>query len=330
MTRLSLTILTLLMPMILPARAEYTLRADGTTDTYQLIEQSGYFAETSGRQTPDDFMMHPSYRHISQVYDNALDQYVFAFDIHVDYDENGELVTDGNKSELIDRQRNEIKCMDNLPGTVAKDGETITYRWKFMLPKDMKTTGEFCHIHQIKGMGSGPEVAHPVITLTCRSTSSKQVLQVINVPFEGSSNVNLAQVDLKPLLGRWVEAVETLTVGHHGAYSLTLTDVESGNTIVEVDKSDIQIWRYTDDQSTMRAKWGIYRSLGTNLSLKSQLRSERVLFADFVTSKGLTAIDEVVDEAYPGSDMIFDLTGRRVVNPRPGIYIRNGKKILIK
>lgn len=328
--RLSLIAVTLLMPLNLSAQGVYSLRADGNTDTYELIEQSGYFTETSAMQSPDDFMMHPEFRHISQVYDDALDQYVFAFDIHVDYDESGELVTDGNKSELIDRQRNEIKCMDNVPGTVAKEGETITYKWKFRLPEDMKTSGEFCHIHQIKGMGSGPEVAHPVFTLTCRTTSSKQVLQVINVPFEGSSNVNLAQIDLKQLLGRWIEAEETLTVGRNGSYALTLTDIESSKQIVAVNKSDIAIWRDTDDQSTMRAKWGIYRSLGSDLSLKSKLRSERVLFADFETSKGPASVDGIFVDMPDRNDALYDLTGRRVMNPGPGIYIRNGKKILIK
>jgi len=36
-----------------------------------------------------------------------------------------------------------------------------------------------------------------------------------------------------------------------------------------------------------------------------------------------TATDE-------GDDTIYDLQGRRVDNPRRGIYIRNGKKVVIK
>ena len=311
------------------AQTTYLLKADGKTETYSLIARSGYYTETTVKQTPDDFMMHPAYQHISQVFDNELGGYVFAFDIHVDFDEKGKSVTDGNKSELVDRQRNEIKCMDEIDGTVAADGQTIRYRWKFRLPEGMKTTSEFCHIHQVKGMGSGPEVAHPVFTLTCRSTSSKQVLQVINVPYEGAANVNLAQTDLKPLLGKWIEATETVTVGHHGSYSLQLKDVSTGNTLLSVNKNDIEVWRDTEDNSTMRGKWGIYRSLGENLRLKDDLRSERILFADVesVRIANPASVTQTVNDAKE-DDIYYDLTGRRVRNPQKGIYIKNGRKII--
>lgn len=327
--RSALTALALTTTLALSAQGTYLLRADGVTDTYTLIEKSGFFAETSGKQSPDDFMMHSSYRHISQIYDENLESHVFAFDIHIDHEEGGEKITDGNKSELVDRQRNEIKCMDSDPGTVAKNGESITYRWKFMLPAGMKTTGEFCHIHQIKGMGSGEEVAHPVFTLTCRTASSRQVLQVINVPYEGSPNVNLAQIDLGNLLGKWIEAEETLTVGRHGAYRITLTEISSGKTLLSVDKSDIEVWRETADESTMRGKWGIYRSLGSNLQLKQQLRSERLLFADFEIIKDNSSVGEIYEDPENRDNAIYDLQGRRVANPEPGLYIRNRRLIRI-
>lgn len=311
------------------AEGECFLKADGQTDTYKLIEQSGFFAETSGRQTPDDFMFHPDYKHISQLWDEQLQEYVFAFDIHVNYEQDGRLVTDGNKGSLLDRQRNEIKCMSSVPSTVAANGESITYSWKFMLPEGLLTTKEFCHIHQIKGMGDGEEVAHPVFTFTCRSVSSRQVLQIINVPYEGASNLILAQTDLKPLLGKWLEAVETVTVGKEGKYQLSLTDIESGDIILEVNESEIEVWRDTDDNSTMRGKWGIYRSLGSDLELLKDLRSERLLFADFKTSKRETGINEIYVSHHEGDDAFYDLFGRKVKNPTRGIYIRKGKKIII-
>lgn len=312
------------------AESRYLLKADGVTDTYALIEESGFYAETSGNQTPDEFMCHPEYSHISQLWEDELEQHVFAFDIHVDFDEDGELVTDGNKSTLVDRQRNEIKCMSSKEGTVAKDGESITYKWKFKLPEGMKTTKEFCHIHQIKGMGDGAEVAHPVFTLTCRSTTSRQVLQVINVPYEGSANVNLAQVDLEPLLGKWIEATESITVGHNGKFSLTLTDINTGKTIVAINKDDIEVWRDTEDASTMRGKWGIYRSLGADLNLKDELQSERILFADIEATKGSAFVNEIYEIQNPVDYPYYDLTGRRVKTPTRGIYIRKGEKILFQ
>ena len=46
-------------------------------------------------------------------------------------------------------------------------------------------------------------------------------------------------------------------------------------------------------------------------------------------TEAATGIDEV--EALPdcGDNVIYNLRGQRVVNPTPGIYIKNGKKIVI-
>ena len=43
-----------------------------------------------------------------------------------------------------------------------------------------------------------------------------------------------------------------------------------------------------------------------------------------------TGIEEVVTETELESDVYYDLTGRAVANPGKGIYIHNGKKIMIK
>ncbi len=331
MLKASILSLALVMPTFAStiSAERHTLTADGKTDTYLLISKSGFYTETSGNQTPDDFMGHPEYHHISQIFDNTLGKYVFAFDIHIDYKEGDSLITDGNKGTLTDRQRNEIKCMSSRPATVAEDGETITYRWKFMLPQGMQTTSAFCHIHQIKGMGDSEAVAHPVFTLTCRTAGNRQVLQLINVPYEGSANVTLSQIDLQPLLGRWIEAKETLTVGHNGKYTLTLTDVETGLTMMRSTENDIEIWRDTDDRSTMRGKWGIYRSLGDKLSLKGQLRSERILFADFEITKGDNGSSvPVIHATEPDNGATYDITGKITDGYNAGIMIRKGKKIL--
>ena len=41
-----------------------------------------------------------------------------------------------------------------------------------------------------------------------------------------------------------------------------------------------------------------------------------------------TAVDEVLDEQK--SESIYDLTGRKVETPNKGVYIINGKKVLVK
>lgn len=303
--------------------------ADGKSDTYKMLLANGFYPEYTGDLTLDPYMLHPEYKHITQLWNAELNKYVFAFDIHIDYQEGGRVVTDGNQGELVDRQRNEIKCMHYVPGTFAKNGETITYRWKFVVPEGMKTTSDFCHIHQIKGLGSTPEVRHPVFTLTCRTKKGKQVLQNINVPYEGSSNVYLAEVDLVPIMGHWLEATEVMTVGKHGKYRMILKDLSTGKTLMDVNKGDIEVWRETTDASSLRGKWGIYRSLGEGLTLMPELRSERMLFADFeaVMGDATTGLDAV--EATAQDDVLYNLMGQPVNNPQPGVYIRGGKKILI-
>jgi hypothetical protein len=308
----------------------YQLSADGKTDTYSLIANNGFFVENNSTTTADEYMLHGSYRHISQEYDSKLGEYVFNFTIHVNYSDNGTTVTDGNKGELVDRQRNEIKCMSTVEGTYATDGNTQSYRWKFCLPEGMLTTTAFCHVHQLKGMGSGDNVAHPVITFTCRSVKNSQELQVINVPYEGAANVVLGTISLSTIKGRWIEANESYTVGQHGKYKLTLTDVATGTKLLKIDEDDIAIWRDTDDNSAIRGKWGIYRSLGTDLSLVDQLRTESVKFADFMAAptfdlSGVTVVAS--DETNDFAQESFDILGRPFKGR--GLQISKNKKTIL-
>ena len=47
-------------------------------------------------------------------------------------------------------------------------------------------------------------------------------------------------------------------------------------------------------------------------------------------SKVSTAIDDVKHSTATGDGVLYDLTGRRVNNPTPGIYIQNHRKVLVK
>ena len=54
-------------------------------------------------------------------------------------------------------------------------------------------------------------------------------------------------------------------------------------------------------------------------------------FSHFVIAASeATHIDEVKAEEYQQSDLIFDFGGHRVLHPEKGVYIVNGKKILVK
>lgn len=51
---------------------------------------------------------------------------------------------------------------------------------------------------------------------------------------------------------------------------------------------------------------------------------------DFTKGEGGTGIEKVKNEGLRMKNEIFDLQGRRVARPTRGLYIKNGKKILVK
>lgn len=257
------------------------LVADGNdAATYTLITRQGYNYET-----PDQSGSHASepVRHITQSYSPWLARNIFEFHIHAKIDD------DRGKTDIKDRQRNEIKTDGKSPASmVAQEGETLEMRWKFCLPKEMVTTNNFCHIHQLKGIDNSAgtaDVSMPMITFTARSVSGGQQFQVIFVPptEEGGGNQYLAKVNLSEFLGEWVAVTERVTFAKKGTYSLVITRLSDGKQLVKIEDKGRNFWR--TGTTGMRPKWGIYRSVGSNGSLRSTLRDEVLLFADFEIEK---------------------------------------------
>lgn len=268
------------IPVVKPGKGR--LVADGDDEaTYSLISSCGYAYET-----PDNSGGHASapFRHITQSYDDFLKRYVFNFILHIQNDD------DRGKTEITDRQRNEIKTDSKSPEyMVAAEGETLKLNWKFRLPEGMQTTTKFGHIHQLKGIDNSEgtaDVDTPLITFTVRSVSgSKQQFQVIfNGPASvGPKNEYFTKCDLSGFLGQWVEATETVTFSENGSYSVTIKRLSDGKELVNVSREGINLWR--EGTTGMRPKWGLYRSFGENRSAQDQLRDEVLLFADFCIVK---------------------------------------------
>jgi len=261
---------------------EGILRADGDTPgTYALITGCGFNYET-----PDTSNAHAAepFQHIRQSWDEELKSHVFDFHIHIDIDD------DRGKPDITDRQRNEIKTDGHSPASmVGQQGERMMHRWKFRLPEGMKTTQQFCHVHQIKGIDNPAgtaDVASPVITFTARTLSNgKRQLQVIYVPptSQGGGNTYLARADLEEFLGEWVEVEERIECGFEGSYEATLTRIRDGRRLLRVEPVQAAMWR--EGAAGMRPKWGIYRSFGKQGALKPDLRDEILKFADFEVKK---------------------------------------------
>lgn len=255
-----------------------TLVADGADEaTYALITAQGY-----NQEAPDDSGAHADvpFRHIRQAFDETLKRWVFDFYIHVEND------NDRGNPHKTDRQRNEIKTDGHSPASmVAQRGETLVMRWKFRLPEGMRTTSKFCHIHQLKGIDNKAgtaDVSLPLITFTPRTLSNgNRRLQVIYVaPTEQDAGNNyLAQVDLADFLGEWVAVTERVCFDYSGSYSLRIVRISDGRELLRIDDRTLDLWR--TGTTGLRPKWGIYRSIGENGSLKRELRDEIVRFADF-------------------------------------------------
>ncbi|MFZ4670775.1 MAG: T9SS type A sorting domain-containing protein [Flavobacterium sp.] len=250
--------------------SQVVLNANGPGNTYERI--TNFFAPGNGTgaveapdETPDG--SHQDFgRHIAEVFDTDLNKYVFEFYSHYALDNDVATLS-------TDRQRIEIKTYaaspDNLKGTL---GETVIYKWRFRLPTGFQPSGNFTHIHQVKGVNGDDD--SPIFTLTPRlGTPNKLELIYVANSTSGTDKLNI--VDLLPFEGNWIEAEEIIQVGSSGSYSITLKKHSDGTILLSYSNATMATIR--PDNSFIRPKWGIYRSLNDVVNL----RDEAVRFSDF-------------------------------------------------
>jgi hypothetical protein len=246
------------------------LNANGPGNTYERI--TNYFAPGNGTgaveapdETPDG--SHQDFgRHIAEVFDTDLNKYVFEFYSHYALDNDVATLS-------TDKQRVEIKTYaaspNNLKGTL---GENIIYKWMFKIPLGFQPSTNFTHLHQIKAVDG--DDSSPIFTLTPRlGTPNKLELIYVANSTSGTDKLNI--VDLLPFEGNWIEAEEIIHVGSSGSYSITLKKHSDGTVLLSYSNSNIATIR--PDNTFIRPKWGIYRSLNDI----GNLRDEAVRFSDF-------------------------------------------------
>lgn len=242
--------------------SQVVLNADGPGNTYNLINSvlaPGYNAI----ETPD--CSHIAFGdHIDEIFDSTLNTNVFRFFIHT-YPDNDRCIS-------FDRQRNEIKTYDQSPANLlGVQNESVIYKWKFKLPAGFQSSSNFTHIHQLKSVGGSLEDM-PMYTLTTRKgTPDKLELRYA----ETNTQVTLAQTDLTPFKGAWVEVTESIKYGTSGTYSIEIKMVSDNSILFTYSNNSIINWRV--GASFVRPKWGIYRSLVN----AQDLRDEEILFASF-------------------------------------------------
>ena len=236
--------------------AQTVLNANGPGSTYELIDS--VLAPNGGDVVENPECVHPEFgRHIAEVWDNELNQYVFEFYIHV--------TPDNDRCINFDRQRLEIKTYDASPASLKGNiGETIEYKWKFRVPVGFQPSSSFSHLHQIKAVGGDDD--DPIFTLTARKGSPNKM----ELNYYVSSVLNsekLTSVNLSLFEGNWVEATERIKVDiTNGTYSITIKNIATGATILSYSNSSILTYR--PDNTFIRPKWGIYRSLNTPADLR--------------------------------------------------------------
>jgi hypothetical protein len=264
------------------ALAQVTLTADGPGNTYELINSvfaPGYDAVEDAECTTAPAGHAAFGRHVAEVFDVALNQNVFEFYIHVAQD------NDRCTVGVTDRQRVEIKTYDsspdNLKGVV---GETVTYKWKFKVPTGFQPSSNFTHIHQVKPVNG--DDGNPIFTITLRKGSpNKLEVNYYDATLPNNVLTKVANVNLSSFENVWVEATETIKVGSNGTYSMVIKRVS--DNIVLVNYSNANIVTIRPDNSFIRPKWGIYRSL---LSV-ADLRDDAMRFNSFSIQEGILPIE---------------------------------------
>lgn len=302
--------------------SQVILNANGPGNTYERI--TSIFAPGNGVsavEAPDLFHPWASGRHIAEVFDTDLNQYVFEFYSHALLD------NEPVDPTLTDRQRVEIKTYaaspDNLKGTV---GENIIYKWSFKLPNGFQPSSNFTHIHQIKAVDG--DDSNPLFTLTPRLGSPNK-LELIYVENSTSGTNKVCMVELLPFLGNWIDAEERIKVGSNGFYSILLKKHSDGTVLMSYTNNTIATIR--PDNSFIRPKWGIYRSL---LDI-GNLRDEAVRFSDFsiqevanlgtnstlIEDNSLSITNPIIEKIELSEDLIksynrlilFDVSGKKII-----------------
>ena len=267
--------------MLQTLSGQVVLSADGVTNTYNLINTAFALPNKNVVEVPD--CNNASFGdHITQVFDEQLNKFVFQFHIHVS--------PDNDRCINFDRQRNEIKSYDGSPENLkAVVGETVEYKWMFKISDDFQPSSNFTHIHQIKSVG-GPYESIPMITLTLRKSNPDR-LELRYTPTTNQTTLKTANLDL--FRGTWVTVKEVIKFGETGSYFIEIKKQSDNQILFSHTNSSLDTWQ--DGADFARPKWGIYRSLLNQQDLKDEIMK----FADFSIQEisGALSVDDLKAQA---------------------------------
>jgi len=222
--------------------------------------------------------------HGENVHDPVLNQYVFKLTLHA----NSQAI-DGDRGELIDRQRNEIKSQadkrqwDKMNGNW---GEWQVLEWKFKIPKGFRPSSSFTHIHQLKAFEGNNTLPLITVTLRANSDGSNRRLQVIYTGDAGNDSKKylIDKIPLEQLEDEWVKVSEESHFDHNGYHSIKFVRLSDNKILAEHTEKNIDMWHR--GAISIRNKFGIYRSFGKPLSetggvITNGIKDECIYLGDF-------------------------------------------------
>ena len=240
-------------------------------------------------------------KHIEVIQDPVLGQPVFRFMIH----KNAQVI-DGDRGELKDRQRNEMKSR-----VISKDkaqykevngnyDEWQIVEWKFKIPVGFQPSTSFTHIYQLKGH-DGSNVSAPIMTLSLRSDSdgNNRRVQIIHNGRSSATHQGtlVDNIPLSDFEGEWIQARTESHFCRNGYYGIKLTRISDGKVLMDYVNNQIDMWR-NKGTTNVRSKHGIYRNVGKNpFGSNMLLKDEELYLTDFkVYEKNSNDNPQAVDD----------------------------------
>ena len=112
------------------------------------------------------------------------------------------------------------------------------------------------------------------------------------------------------------------------------TDSHKYKGIMGYEYGEFQV--YSDEKTNtyvFNTSKGQFEKLSADVTAPSDLAYIQVYgtTASSLSLSAITAIEQITTSGtHTGGDAYYDLTGRRVSNPAAGVYIHQGKKVVIK
>jgi hypothetical protein len=132
-------------------------------------------------------------------------------------------------------------------------------------------------------------------------------------------------------VGQIFDAILTVIPANKGlSFSVTTSDLTRGTVSYELNGDEITIKAEPLGNATFIA-WREGNRLFTTTATHTFMLDRSIhLTAYFTPNTDIVTLIEGVEVKVPANNVFYDLQGRQVLMPQKGIYILNGKKVLVK